>query len=88
MNSQGSHGALRATLGRNVRIARLRRKWSQERLAEATGLTQVYISRLESGKVAASLDTIEKLASGLDCEPHSLLIGAQASGGIRAEPST
>lgn len=36
-------------IGRNVRAARLARGWTQERLAEETGLASVQISRIEHG---------------------------------------
>lgn len=64
---------LRRVLASNVRRARKARAWSQEQLAEATGLTQVSISQIETAKAAASVDTIEKIADGLGTEPSILL---------------
>jgi transcriptional regulator with XRE-family HTH domain len=64
---------LRITLGKNVRRFREALGWSQERLGEAAGLSQVYVSQVETAKTAASVDTIEKLAAGLGRSPIELL---------------
>lgn len=71
---------LRSILAGNVRAVRDSRGWSQEQLAERAGLTQVYISQVETSKTAASVDTIEKLAHGLEVDAGSLL---QGGGGKR-----
>ncbi len=42
-------------------------------LAEAAGLTQVYISRIEAAKVAASVDTIESLTAAFKLDSAALL---------------
>ena len=71
---QGSRGAAKqaenggTTTGSSspyVRRARLGAGLSQEALAERAGLSQVYISQIESAKTAASVDTIERIAEGL-----------------------
>ncbi len=64
---------LRLALARNVRRFREDLGWSQERLGEAAGLSQVYISQIEGGKTAASIDTLEKLSIGLGRTPGELL---------------
>jgi transcriptional regulator with XRE-family HTH domain len=64
---------LRSVLAANVRTARDELGWSQERLGESAGLSQVYISQIEGAKTAASVDTIEKLAHGLRKKPEDLL---------------
>ena len=56
-----------------MRALRDDRGWSQEHLAEKSGLTQVYISQIENSKTAASVDTLEKLASGFDESADRLL---------------
>jgi DNA-binding XRE family transcriptional regulator len=45
---------------------RLRRGWSQRALAEAVGIKQPHIARLESGHNDPSLGTMRKLAAALE----------------------
>jgi len=45
---------------------RLRKGWSQRRLAEAIGVKQPHIARLESGQNEPSLGTVRKLSAALD----------------------
>lgn len=73
MPSRAASKPLRSVLAENVRRARDARGWSQEHLAERAGLTQVYISQIETSKTAASVDTIEKLAAGFDVDARELL---------------
>jgi transcriptional regulator with XRE-family HTH domain len=64
---------LRQILASRVRSERLSREWSQEELAGQAGLSQVYISQLESAKRAVSIDCIEQLAGAFGIEAASLL---------------
>ncbi|HZR34085.1 MAG TPA: helix-turn-helix transcriptional regulator [Nevskia sp.] len=64
---------LRQIFGTNLRRERLKLKMAQEKLAQEAGLTQTYISQLESAEFSASLDTIEKIARALDVDPSTLL---------------
>ncbi len=73
MSSSRSPQPLRAILARNIRQARTQRDWSQEYLAERSGLTQVFVSRLETAKAAATVDTLEKLARAFG-EPADALL--------------
>jgi len=45
---------------------RLKRGWSQTKLAEAVGSRQPVISRLERGEGNPSLQTLQKIANALD----------------------
>lgn len=49
------------------------RGWSQEGLGAKAGTSQVYISEIETGKKAASVDMLEALAIAFSCEPYELL---------------
>lgn len=49
---------------------------AQDKLAQEAGLTQTYISQLESAQYSASLDAIEKIAAVLGVEPATLLLRA------------
>lgn len=46
---------------------------SQEGLADSAGIDRTYVSALERGRYAASVDVIERLALALNVEPASLL---------------
>ena len=50
---------------------------SQRQLAENSGFTQSVIARLESKKVAPSIDTLIKVASALGC--NLVVVPAQAN---------
>lgn len=63
---------LRVVMANNVRRLRTARLWSQEHLAERAGLSQVYVSQIETAKTAASVNTIEKLAAALGIDPEAL----------------
>ena len=65
--------ALRRIFADNLRCARLEIGLSQEGLADAAGIDRTYVSALERGKYAASVDVIERLAKALRVTPASLL---------------
>ena len=50
-----------------LRIASLRKlkEWSQEELARRAGLQRTHISRIEAGKYAVTLETIQAIAEAL-----------------------
>lgn len=73
MGSRDQNRGLRKVFARNLQRERQQLRWSQEHLAERAGLSQVYVSQLENGKSAASIDTIEKIAAALGHEPANLL---------------
>jgi len=56
-------GQARQILAQKLRKLRFIKGWSQEDLAEASGLHRTYISAIECGKCNVSLDNIEKLAT-------------------------
>ena len=45
----------------NIRIERLRKKYTQEKLAEKTGITQKYINLIENGKTNPSILIVVKI---------------------------
>ncbi len=59
--------------GERVRQLREVRRWTQERLAEAAGLTPVQLSRIENGANEPKLTTILRLARALGARPGELL---------------
>ena len=61
--------------GQNVRALRLEKGWTQEELADRSGLTSVQISRVERGVREVRLTTLLRLMSALETTPGRLLDG-------------
>ena len=57
-------------LGDKLRLFRLNKNISQEKLAEITNLDRTYISSLERGKRNPSFFILKKLAECLDVNPN------------------
>ncbi|MEQ1715060.1 MAG: helix-turn-helix transcriptional regulator, partial [Hyphomicrobium sp.] len=56
---------MRKLVGENVRRIRLKKGLTQEHLAEVSGLSQQYISGLESGRHNPTIVTLHELAQAL-----------------------
>lgn len=63
----------RQLLAANLRKERVRLNLSQEGLAGAAGVSQTYVSQIESSQRAVSIDVIEALAEALEIEIADLL---------------
>jgi transcriptional regulator with XRE-family HTH domain len=63
---------LRKLFGRRVRVLRKLRGLTQGVLAEESGLSVEYISRIERGLTSPSFDTIGALCKTLRVEPYQL----------------
>ena len=64
-----------STFGKRMRQLRLRKKLSQERLAELAGLHVTFVGAIERGRRNLSLVTIVKLAKALKVKPGELFRG-------------
>lgn len=64
---------IREKLGRNLRMLRAEKQWSQERLSFEAELHRTYISDLERGARNPSITIVEKLANALNVTPGRLL---------------
>lgn len=64
---------IRKVFGDNVKRLRLQKGLSQEKFAEVCGLHRTYISDIECYQRNVSLDSIEKIAIGLEVEPYTLI---------------
>lgn len=58
--------------GDTVRTLRLRKGWSQSRLAEALGTSQSHVARIERGTENLSLETCRKLCDALGIDMNAL----------------
>lgn len=58
----------------NLRNYRTKRGYSQEYLAELSGLHRTYISAVERERRNISIDNIERIAKALQIEPYQLLM--------------
>lgn len=60
-------------LATKIRKVRNDRQWSQEGLADHSGLRRTYISHIENGKRKISVETLCKIAKGFDMTPSELI---------------
>ena len=58
--------ATRDRIGLRILTLRKMREWSQDELARRAGLQRTHISRIEQGKYAVTLETIQAIAEALD----------------------
>jgi len=58
----------------NLRREMRRRKWSQEKLSDACGLSRQTISLHLTGKVIPTIDSVHQIAAGLGVPPAVLLM--------------
>lgn len=64
-----SHGAeLARRVGEQIRLLRLDRGWTQQQLAQRTGLAQQNLSSYERGEAKPRLDTLARILDALDGE--------------------
>ena len=75
---------LRVQFGRRLRALRIEREMTQEDLANAAGVSTVFISSIERGKYAPSFDKLAKLASALHVSVKDLVTDRVIMG--HAEP--
>jgi transcriptional regulator with XRE-family HTH domain len=70
-------GQLNILFGKAVKIRRMKKGWSLEKLSEKSDVSVNTISKIERGKVNPRLTTLYKLANGLNLKnPNELLIDA------------
>lgn len=69
----------RNLLAQKLRILRMTRGWSQEDLADATGLHRTYISLIERAGCNISLDNMERIADAFGLSLAELLAAPDAA---------
>lgn len=65
---------IREVFALNLRRARNEAQLSQEELAYRAGIDRTYVSALERGIYAASIDVVDQVATALGVEPSALLV--------------
>ena len=60
-------------IGQRIRIKRMEKGVTQEKLAELVGIGPSHMSHLESGKTVASMDVFIALCNVLECSADELL---------------
>lgn len=60
-------------LADNIRIERLRRRYSQDKLAEMATISPKYLNLIENCKCNPTIQVVLKICSALDMELNSLL---------------
>lgn len=58
----------------NIKKYRNLKKLSQAELSEKVGITEKYLSAIETGKKWGSFETLVSLANALEVEPYELLL--------------
>ncbi len=64
---------IQTKFGRNVRAVREAKGWSQDSLADATGLHRTYLSGIERGVRNPTLVVVQKIATALQVSAAKLL---------------
>ena len=62
-------------LGLRIQQCRMKKKLTQEELAEIVGTTQGYLSRIENGKEVPSRDLVIKICAALDVTTDYIFYG-------------
>ena len=60
-------------VGHRIRIRRTALKMKQKELADAVGVSHVYISYMERGARAINAEMLDHIATALQCQPADLL---------------
>ena len=70
----------RIEVGKKIREARKRKGFTQQALAEATGIGEMYISEIERGVKMPSLNLFAKIVSALDISADYVLRDVMPAG--------
>ena len=73
MSTSPNLAKARVTLAENLRVRRVSKGLSQERLAELAGFHRTYISQIERCSTNVSLENLQKVADVLEVEVWQLL---------------
>ena len=77
MAKRSPGSSARTRFARRVRAARELLGWSQERLAEVSGLHRNYVGSVERGERNISIDNMERVAIALNVSLESLVTSSE-----------
>lgn len=80
MQSRSGDKRLRKYLAVNLKKERAAKGWTQELLAEKSGLSLVFVNRVENCAQAISIDGIQRLGDALGIDAAALLKPVKAEG--------
>jgi transcriptional regulator with XRE-family HTH domain len=67
--------AIKATLGKNIKVLRTRRNFTQAVLAEKADISIIFLSSIERGTKYPKPDSLARIASALEVEVFELFKG-------------
>lgn len=70
----GNRSTLAKKFATRIRFERIKRCYSQEKLAELAGIGRSTLTQIEAQTSSPTLDVVEKIAKALEYEPFELLI--------------
>lgn len=63
-----------ANLGSNIRSARKEKGWTQEKLAELSGINDKEVSHIEQGRRNITIDTLVKICNALNVDIENIIL--------------
>lgn len=60
-------------LGKRIAVLRKRKRWSQDRFSEESGLARSYVAEIERGRINLSFRNLHRIAVALDVSLSELL---------------
>ena len=63
-------------IGTRIKEKRTKAKLTQEYVSEKTGITAVYLSKIENGKVKPTIDTLSAICDTVNCDIGSVLLNS------------
>lgn len=83
MDTESGRDEIRRVIGEEIRVARARRRLSQEELGARAGLSQSTINRLEAGKRTVDVLQLIAICKALGIDAGDLLDTAQSQSAMQ-----
>ena len=66
------HRMLTENFGKKIRLIRFKKRISQEKLSELSGISRSVMGKIERGEISTTLDSVEKISYALNVSVVSL----------------